>query len=176
MTDGLDSLGLDLQTSLATLTLLDQHAQRRAARLGEHFRALPEAPYLGSIEGLGEMAALGILAETGDLAGYGSGKALIKLAGTQPTPCASGRARRGKTPFSKQGRSRLRLVLYWATWRLLSRNAAIAYHYRRLQRRARQPLTQMEAVGACMNKLLWYVWHVGHHRERYDPDRWQTLR
>jgi len=34
-------------------------------------------------------------------------------------------------------------------------------------------LTKMEAVGACMNKLLWYVWHVGHHREFYDPEMWR---
>ena len=85
-----------------------------------------------------------------------------------------GRSRRGQTPFSKQGRSRLRLVLYWATLRLLSQNAAMAYHYRRLQSRTQQPLTKMEAVGACMNKLLWYVWRTGHYREAYDPDRWQT--
>ena len=24
-----------------------------------------------------------------------------------------------------------------------------------------------------MNKLLWYVWHVGHHREFYDPEMWR---
>jgi hypothetical protein len=26
-----------------------------------------------------------------------------------------------------------------------------------------------------MNKLLWYVWHVGHCRERYDPDFWRHV-
>ncbi len=175
LTDGLESLEFDLQASLAMLTLLDQQSQSLVALLLEHFHALPEAPYLCSIEGLGELFALGILAETGDLADYGSGKDLIKLAGTQPTPKASGRSRRGRTPFSKQGRSRLRLVLYWATLRLLSRNAAIAYHYRRLQSRAQQPLTKMEAVGACMNKLLWYVWRTGHYHEAYDPDHWRAL-
>jgi hypothetical protein len=39
---------------------------------------LPEAPYLGSIEALRELFALGILAETGPLDDYGSGKDLIK--------------------------------------------------------------------------------------------------
>jgi len=56
---------------------------------------------------------------------------------------------------------------------LLSRNAALAHHYRRLQHRAQRPLTKMEAVGACMNKLLWYVWHVGHQQELYDPEFWR---
>jgi len=156
--------------------LLDQQADALLVRLRQHFHTLPEAPYVCSIEGLDELSALGTpagVAETGALANYTSGKDLIKLAGTQPTPNASGRARRAKTPFSKQGRSRLRLVLYWATLRLLSRNAAIAHHYQRLQQRAQHPLTKMEAVGACMNKLLWYVWHVGHRRAVYDPQHWR---
>jgi len=176
LTEGVDGLCFDLRSSLANLQLLDQQTEALLVRLRQHFHTLPEAPYVCSIEGLGEMSALGTpagVAETGALAHYGSGKDLIKLAGTQPTPKASGRARRAKTPFSKQGRSRLRLVLYWATLRLLSRNAAIGHHYQRLQQRAQRPLTKMEAVGACMNKLLWYVWHVGHVREVYDPERWR---
>jgi hypothetical protein len=57
----------------------------------------------------------------------------------------------------------------------LSRNDAIAHHYHELQTRVQHPLTKMEALGACMNKLLWYVWCTGHGRNWYDPDRWQTL-
>jgi transposase len=175
VTQGVEALCFDVQSSLAHVQLLDQQTQTLLARLRQVFNGLPEAPFLRSIEGLGEISALGILAETGPLALYSSGKDLIKLAGTQPTPKASGRARRSKTPFSKQGRSRLRLVLYWATLRLLSRNAALAHHYRRLQQRAHRPLTKMEAVGACMNKLLWYVWHVGHKHELYDPGFWRRV-
>jgi transposase len=129
--------------------LLDQETADLTAQLRRQFQTLPEAPYLCSIEGLSEMSALGILAETGPLANYTSGKDLIKLAGTQPTPKSSGRAQRARTPFSKQGRSRLRLVLFWATLRLLSRNSAIAHHYQRLQRREKQPLNKMQAIGAC---------------------------
>jgi len=173
LTDGLESLCFDLNFSLSGLTLLDQQTADLTTRLRQHFQTLPEAPYLCSIEGLSELSALGILAETGPLANYTSGKDLIKLAGTQPTPKSSGRAQRTRTPFSKQGRSRLRLVLFWATLRLLSRNAAIAHHYQRLQRRSQQPLTKMQAIGACMNKLLWYVWHVSHTHEMYDPERWR---
>jgi hypothetical protein len=136
---------------------------------------LPEAPYVCSIQGLRESLALGIVAQTGNLADYPSGKCLIKLAGTQPTPKESGRYQRGHTPFSKQGRRLLRVVLYWSTLQLLTRNDAIAYHYHRLQTRPHHPLTKMEALGACMNKVLEYVWATGHHRQFYDPDHWRTL-
>jgi len=149
LTDGLENLCFDLKSSLSGLTLLDQETADLTTRLRQDFRTLPEAPYLSSIEGLSELSALGILAETGPLANYTSGKDLIKLAGTQPTPKSSGRAQRARTPFSKQGRSRLRMVLFWATLRLLSRNSAIAHHYQRLQRRSERPLTKMQAIGAC---------------------------
>jgi transposase len=174
--DGLEALQFDVRTTLATVTLLDQQAQDLLALLLRDFRALPEAPYLCSIEALRELFALGILAETGPLGDYGSGKDLIKLAGTQPTPNASGRYERQHTPFSKQGRGRLRFVLFWATLPLLKHNAAIAHQYHRLQTRAQHPLTKMEAIGACMNKLLWYVWHTSHHQEKYDPDFWKKDR
>jgi transposase len=174
--DGLEALQFDVRTHLTTLTLLDHQAHDLLALLLRDFRALPEAPYLCSIEALSELFALGILAETGPLDDYGSGKDLIKLAGTQPTPNASGRYERQHTPFSKQGRGRLRFVLFWATLPLLKHNAAIAHQYHRLQTRAPHPLTKMEAIGACMNKLLWYVWHTGHAREKYDPDFWKQAR
>ena len=176
LSDGLDSLCFDVQTSLDSLLLVEQQTQDLLVRLLQHFRALPEAPYVCSIQGLSETFALGLLAEIGDLTVYRTGKSLIKLAGTQPTPNASGRRRRAKTPFSKHGRARLRWVLYWATLRLLRHNDAIAYHYQRLCTRPQQPLTKMEALGACMNKLLWYVWVTGHHQRPYDPNLWQTLR
>ena len=175
LTAGLDSLCADLQNSLATLELVDQQSVRLFDSLRTQLRTLPETPYVCSIQGLDEAFALGILAETGDLTCYGSGKDLIKLAGTQPTPNTSGRRQRSQTPFSKKGRSRLRWILYWATLQLLSRNDAIAHYYHALQTRTKHPLTKMEALGACMNKLLWYVWCTGHGRNKYDPDRWQSI-
>lgn len=173
--EGLDSLCLDLQNSLAALELFDQQTIHLFDRLQTQFHALPEAPYVCSIQGLHEAFALGILAETGDLLCYHSGKDLIKLAGTQPTPNSSGRRHRSQTPFSKKGRGRLRWVLYWATLHLLSHNEAIAHHYQYLQTRSEHPLTKMEALGACMNKVLWYIWCTGHGRNWYDPDRWQSV-
>jgi Transposase IS116/IS110/IS902 family len=99
---------------------------------------------------------------------------LIKLAGTQPTPNTSGRKTYSRTPFSHQGRSGLRTVLYFATLHMLTHNEAIQQHYQRLTTRTPQPLPKMQAVGACMNKVLWYAWHVVTHQEFYDPQHWHT--
>lgn len=175
LTEGLNSLCFEVRAHLATLWCLDQQSQQLYATLRRDFWALPEAPYVCTIEGLAEAFALGILAEPGDLTAYDSGKDLIKLAGTQPTPNASGRYQRSQTPFSKQGRSRLRLTVFWATLQLISRNAAIQHHYHRLPTRPQHPLTKMEALGACMNKLLWYVWRTGRYQETYAPAHWQSV-
>lgn len=169
------ALQLLAQQQVEALRLLDQQADQLLHTLLTLFHTLPEAPYLLSIEGLKAPSALGVIAYTGDLAYYHSGSALIKLAGTQPTPNTSGRKTFSATPFSHQGRSGLRTVVYFITLRLIRQNEALHHHYQRLTTRPDHPLPKMQAIGACMNKFLWYVWHVVKHRERYDPQHWRRL-
>lgn len=164
------------QQHAETIALLDAQAEQLLQTLLALFMTLPEAPYLLSIQGLTAPSALGLVAQMGDLHQYARGSALIKLAGTQPTPNTSGRKTHSPTPFSHQGRSGLRTVVYFITLRLITQNDALAYHYQRLTTRAEHPLPKMQALGACMNKLLWYAWHVVKHRDMYDPHRWRTLK
>lgn len=170
-----EALRLLAQQHVATVRWLDQQAEQLFMDLMRLFHRLPEAPYLLSIQGLGARSALALVSCAGDLTQYHSGAALIKLAGTQPTPNTSGRKTYSPTPFSHQGRSGLRTVLYFITLRLIRQNAAVAHHYQRLTTRAEHPLPKMQAIGACMNKLLWYAWHVVKYRESYDPHHWQTM-
>ena len=169
------ALHLMAQHQVETIRCLDLQAQRLLDTLLALFHTLPEAPYVLSIQGLGAPAALGLVAQTGDLTQYPHGSALIKLAGTQPTPNTSGRKTYSPTPFSHQGRSGLRTVAYFATLRLIQQNDALHYHYQRLTTRPEHPLPKMQAIGACMNKLLWYAWHVAKRREMYDDQHWCTL-
>jgi len=174
-TEATTALQLMAQHQAETIQALDRQAAQLQEALLALFHTLPEAPYLLSIQGLTDTEALGLVAHTGDLRQYPHGGALIKLAGTQPTPNLSGRKSYSQTPFSHQGRSGLRTVLYFTTLRLITRNDAIHYHYQRLTTRPVRPLPKMQAVGACMNKVLWYAWHVVSHREFYDAQRWRTL-
>jgi transposase len=164
------------QHQVEVIRLLDFQAEQLLHSLMALFQQLPEAPLVLSIQGLTAPAALGLVALTGDLRRYHAGDALVKLAGTQPTPNTSGRKTYSPTPFSHQGRSGLRTVLYFITLRLIRQNDALAYHYQRLTTRAQRPLPKMQAIGACMNKLLRYTWHVVNRGERYDPMRWQNLK
>lgn len=174
--DATMALQMMAQHQIATLLLLDQQAVDLLERLVGLFLTLPEAPYLLSMQGWSTSEAMSLVACTGDLREYASGRALIKLAGTQPTPNTSGRKTYSLTPFSHQGRSALRTVVYFIALRLITRNDAIAYHYQRLTTRPTHPLPKMQAVGACMNKVLWYVWHVAKYRQSYDATRWQRLK
>jgi len=174
-TEATMALQLMAQHQAETIRLLDTQAEQLQTPLLSLFHTLPEAPYLLSIQGLQAADGLALVATAGDLAQYPSGAALVKLAGTTPTPNTSGRKTYSLTPFSHQGRSDLRTGLYFITLRLLTRNDALYYHYQRLTTRTPRPLPKMQAVGACMNKLLWYAWHVVKHREMYDPDRWRLL-
>ncbi len=173
--EAVQALSQMAQQQAETIALLDAQAAHLLQMLLVQFETLPEAPYLLSIQGLTAASALGLVASIGDLALYPHGSALIKLAGTQPTPNTSGRKTYSPTPFSHQGRSGLRTVLYFITLRLIRQNDALAYHYQRLTTRTEHPLPQMQALGACMNKLLWYAWHVVKYHEPYDPARWRTL-
>ena len=175
-TEATTALWLMAQHQIETIRLLDRQAAQLHQSLLTLFLTLPEAPYLLSIQGVQERSALAVVAYTGDLCQYHGGGALIKLAGTQPTPNTSGRKTYSPTPFSHQGRSGLRTVVYFITLRLIRQNDALHYHYERLTTRAEHPLPKMQAIGACMNKFLWYAWHVVNHRERYDPQRWRTLK
>jgi transposase len=169
------ALRLMAQQQVETIRLLDRQADQLLQSLLTLFQTLPEAPYLLSIQGLTAPSALGLVAYIGDLTQYPHGSALIKLAGTQPTPNTSGRKTYSPTPFSHQGRSGLRTVVYFITLRLITQNDALHYHYQRLTTRTEHPLPKMQAIGACMNKLLWYTWHVVKRCEMYDPQRWRIL-
>jgi transposase len=170
------ALGRMAQQQSETIRLLDGQAAQLQTFLLGLLHTLPETPYLLSIEGFAAPSVLGVVAHTGDLRQYPKSACLVKLAGTAPTPNRSGRKTYSATPFSHQGRSGLRTVLYFATLRMLTRNAALGYQYQRLTTRAQHPLPKMQAVGACMNKLLHYCWQVVNHQEFYDPARWRSAR
>jgi transposase len=135
---------------------------------------LEEARYLRTIPGLGWASVAGLLAHVGAITKYRHGRQLIKLAGTNPSRRDTGQTvGRGQT-MSRRGRAGLREVIYLATISCLQHNPRIRAHYDRLIQRADRPLTKMQAVGACMNKLLLYAFAVMSRREAFQLDHdWQ---
>ncbi|MFV2045207.1 MAG: IS110 family transposase [Anaerolineales bacterium] len=167
--DGVQARHLALRLHIETLEALQRQLVEVCTALLDTFWALPEAPYLVSVHGLGKITAAIILAEIGDPRNYRSGNQLIKLAGTQPVTNISGRKSRSRTPMSHKGRPRLRTALFFAVMRLVQVDDAFAREYLRLQRRKKNPLTKMQALGALMNKLLRILWALVRDRTFYNP-------
>jgi transposase len=173
--DGVQALQLALDQYIETLEHLQRQLAQAEETLMEVFLALPEAKYMISVPGLGIITAATILSEIGDPGHYRQAKQLIKLAGTQPVPNASGRKSRSKTPMSHQGRPRLRTALFFAAMRLVRFDDSFARQYRQLQTRDKNPLCKMQALGALMNKLLRILWTLMRKHTLYVPDFQPTI-
>ena len=78
--------------------------------------------------------------------------------------------RAGRTPMTKRGRAQLRAVVYMATLSSLRHNRRLKAHYERLTQRVTRLLPPMQAIGACMTKLLHYAYAVVKNRAAFDAD------
>ena len=170
LTDGVEALQMALRLHIDALVTLQQQLETIRKALVDTFLALPESKHLLSMHGLGIITAATILSEIGDPNHYTTACQLVKLAGTQPVPNTSGRKTRSQTPMSRKGRPRLRTALFFAVMRLVRMDEAFAREYQRLQRREKNPLTKMQALGVLMNKLLRILWALMRNQTLYSPD------
>ena len=154
--------GIALELSLMTqqLLLLSEQIEQTKNILQDLLLSIPESRCILSIQGVGHVAAAGILAETGPLQAYRNAGQLIKLAGTNPTSWESAGKRHSITHMSKKGRPRLRSCLWIAAISLLRSNPDFKEWAR--ARRERElhmhPLKPRETVGAVANRLLRIVY------------------
>ena len=137
--------------------------------------SLPEAPYLLSMTSIKAPSVALFLAEEGDPKRYRTTAQWVKLAGIQPVPNTSSRKQRSKTPMSHHGRARLRTLLYFTCLRLAHQDPYFAQLYSYLQRRPKNPLTKMQALGVLMNKLLHILWALAKNQTFYNPSFAQPI-
>ncbi len=168
-TEGLAALQLAIQLHTAHLQALQQQARQAAQAMTDCLNSLPEAPYLLSVGTLGPVSAAVFLAEVGDPKRYHAAAQWVKLAGIHPAPCSSGKKQRSRTPMSHQGRPRLRTMLYLACLRLVQHDMRFAQRYAHLQRRPKNRLTKMQALGVLMNKLVHILWALLQNHTFYQP-------
>lgn len=169
LTEGLKAYQHAIHTHLNLWKQLETEKQAVTQALFECLKGIEVAPYLASIPGVHPLWVALLLAEIGDPAAYTSASQLIKLAGTQPTPNASGRKQRSRTPMSHLGRGRLRYLLYWTCLNLVQVNPDFKRRYQELQTRPKNALTKMQALGVLMNKLLRVSWALMSQKVLYDP-------
>jgi transposase len=122
-----------------------------------------------SIPGLSAVGAAAILAETGDLTRFDSGRALVKHAGLCPRENSSG-SYAGKTTISGRGRPLLRTAAWRAVWGALPNNEVLAARYAHLTGRADNPLTDAQARIAIAGSLLRQLFVVVTTGTAWNPD------
>jgi transposase len=106
-----------------------------------------------SIPGITPLTAACLLAETGDITRFASGRSLVKHAGIAPAQRNSG-ASTGRTTVTGRGRPRLRLAAWRAAMNAIRVNPVYADRFTYLTSRADNPLAKQQARVAIAGSLL----------------------
>jgi transposase len=122
-----------------------------------------------SIHGLSPVGAAAILAETGDPTRFATARALVKHAGLAPRENLSGTFT-GTTKLTGQGRPKLRLAAWRATWGALQTNTVYAARYRHLTTRETNQLTPTQAQTVIAAAILRHLHAVISTGAVWDPD------
>ncbi len=158
------------QSLQESIRFLSAQAQQIKDQIDQHLKKHPplqaDKELLESIPGIGEIAALWILAELPDVSQFASAQSAAAYAGLSPQEHRSGTSIRGKTRLSKAGNPHLRRALYMPALCAARFNPRVADLYRRLRERG---LCRMAAIGACMRKLLMICYGVLKNRTNFVP-------
>jgi transposase len=123
---------------------------------------------LTSIDGVGPITALTMLAEIGDLRRFERARQLTAYAGVSPRIVESGTSVRGKTRMCKRGNKRIRQALYLSAMATLNTkrpNTLSTMHYRLCD----EGKEGKAALGAVMRKQLTVMRAVIISGKPYDP-------
>ena len=121
-----------------------------------------------SIDGLSAVGAAVILAETGELSRFSSGRAVVKHAGLNPSEHTSATLA-GKTRISHRGRPGLRAAAWRAVWGGMRHNRVLHARHAHLTGREDNRLTDGQARSACAATLLRWLYAVITRRQMWDP-------
>lgn len=122
---------------------------------------------LMSIPGIGEQTAQIILSETkGEPEKFDSSRALVAYSGLSPSNRQSGKSLNWSS-ISRKGSSYFRTKLYFPCLSAIQNNPQIKEFYERLLKRGK---SKMQAICACMAKLLKIAYGVLKSGKPFDPN------
>jgi transposase len=117
-----------------------------------------------SIQGMSAVNAAAILAESGDLRRFATGRALVKHAGLAPAEQASGKLV-GRTRLTGRGRPGLRTAAWRAAWGAMKSNTVYQARFTHLTTRETGKLKPSQArcaIAAAVLRQLHAVVTTGH--------------
>jgi transposase len=150
---------------------LSREAERVQAEADALVAASPalraDRDLLESIPGVGRQTASTVLAELPAIERLPSAESAAAYAGLAPREFRSGASVRRRTRLSKAGNPRLRKALFLPTQTAVRFNPILKGFFDRLVA-AGKP--RMQAVGACMRKLVMLCYGVLKNRAPFDPN------
>jgi len=153
-----------------TVRLLEREADRLRAQADELVAATPslraDRDLLESIPGVGRRTATVILAELPAVERLPSAQSAAAYCGLSPREFPSGTSVKKRTRLSKAGNPRLRKALFLPAQTAVRFNPLLKGFFDRLVA-AGKP--KMQAIGACMRKLVMIVYGVLKNRAPFDP-------
>jgi transposase len=152
------------------ILLLTQEADRVQAQAEAVIAADPrlaaDCALLESVKGIGRPTATTVLAEL-PVDQLASAESAAAYSGLAPAEFQSGKSVKKYTRLSKAGNARLRKALYLPTLSAIRSNPVLKGFFERLVK-AGKP--KMQAVGACMRKLVMICYGVLKNRTPFDPN------
>jgi transposase len=150
--------------------LLEREAARLRAAADALVAATPslraDRDLLESIPGVGRQTATTVLAELPAVDRLPTAQSAAAYCGLAPREFTSGASVRRKTRLSKAGNPRLRQALFLPTPTAVRFNPLLKGFFERLVA-AGKP--KMQAIGACMRKLVMVCYGVLKNRQPFDP-------
>jgi transposase len=154
-----------------TVKFLSKEADRVQAEAEALVAATPhlaaDCALLESVRGVGRQTATTVLAELPPVGQLGRAESAAAYCGLAPREFTSGKTVRKRSRLSKAGNARLRTALYLPTLTAIRFNPILRRFFARLVA-AGKP--KMQAVGACMRKLVMICYGVLKNRAPFDPD------
>jgi transposase len=157
-----------------TLRLLEKEATRVREQADELVAASEslsaDRALLESIPGVGGPTATTILAELPAVERLPCAQSAAAYCGLSPREYQSGTSVRKRTRLSKAGNARLRKALFMPTQTAVRFNPLLKGFFERLVEAGKTP---MQAIGACMRKLVMICYGVLKNRKPFDP-KWTS--
>ena len=144
-----------VQEAISVLRTVDSSLMHILTRMQILAKSLPEYLTVREMGGVGDVLAVKLIAEIGDVRKLHSAKALIAWAGIDPPPYESGKFTGSKRRITKRGSSTLRKIGY-ETMRALKSHPApkddAVYNY--ILKKEREGKSKKHAKIAGLNKFL----------------------
>jgi len=158
------------QSVQRTIAFLQKEATKLRAQADELVAATAslatDRSLLESIPGIGRQTATTILAELPAVDRLPSAQSAAAYCGLAPREFQSGTSVKKRTRLSKAGNARLRKALFLPTQTAVRFNPLLQGFFERLVAAGK---AKMQAIGACMRKLVMICYGVLKNRAPFDP-------